>query len=70
MRHHPHTLGEAREIATRLDYETKDGGPEINACPICTERVFVTDGYRPDGITAYGYCLNPGCGYSRVARNA
>ncbi len=69
MRYRPHTFGEAHETASRLDYETKDGGPETRACPVGTERVFVADEYRRDGTT-YGYCLNPGCGQGREARDA
>ncbi len=70
MRYHPDTLGEARETAIRLNYETKDGGLGTEFCPNCQDGLFVVEGYNADGTVAYGYCMTPGCGYERSADEA
>lgn len=70
MRYSPDTLGEAREVAARLDYETKDGGLGTEFCPNCREKLFVVEGHSSDGVVASGYCITPGCGYERSADEA
>lgn len=70
MRYHPNTLGEAREIAERLDYETRDGSLGTESCPDCRKALFVAEGHSSDGVVGYGYCMTPGCGYERSADEA
>lgn len=63
MRYHPTTLGEARLVARTLDFETKYGDLGVNRCPGCHEATFALESRSADGLTEYGYCLNPVCGY-------
>lgn len=70
MKYNPDTLGEAREIAERLNYETKDGGLGTEFCPSCREALFVVEGHSADSTVAWGYCMTPGCGYERSADEA
>ena len=70
MKYHPDTLGEVRELADRLDYETKDGGLGVDFCPSCREKLFVVLGHSANGVVASGYCVTPGCGFERSADEA
>lgn len=63
MRYHPTTLGEARLVARTLDFETKHGDLGVNRCPRCHEATFAVERRSDDGVTEYGYCLNPTCRY-------
>ena len=67
MKNSPTALEGAYEIAFRLDYDTEGGCLEASACPDCHEGVFVVRVRNSDGVTAYGYGMNPGCGYERSA---
>ena len=70
MRYNPTTLEEAFKIASRLDRETSNGSLGISTCPRHSVNVFAVDGYALDGVTAYGYCFNPACGYERSVDEA
>ena len=66
MRYHPSTLEEAYEIASRINYDTEDEGMEAGVCPNCHEGVFVVKRSSSDGVTVYGYCMGPECGFERT----
>ena len=65
MRYHPETLGEAREVANRLNDNAEVGGLGTDFCPNCQEKLFVAEGRGADGRVSYGYCITPGCGFER-----
>lgn len=70
MRYNPATFKEAYEIASRLDHETKAGVLDVRTCPNCNVNVFIVEGYVPNSMTAYGYCLNPRCRHDLSADEA
>lgn len=65
MRYDLNNLDEAYDVATRLEYETKDGGLGVDSCPTCHEHVFAVEGFSSDSVIAYGYCINPDCRFER-----
>lgn len=70
MRYRPDTLEDAKRMATRLDYETKDGGLGVDVCSECGEHVFVVEGSSIDGTVYHGYCMNPECHFERSVKDA